>query len=193
MNTNVLRTTAFLALCLVGCQGPALTDEYSGKFVLAAEHIGAYTFSYTLTNNHEWIDVIEWTIHWNPNDWADDLDQALANFDSATGVIPPLPSYWAQVPAVFPWFWIGNGYGAIKHGGGSLGGYKVRYGTANNPNPTLPLWFTITYKQGNERRTSSMLPIDMPSVPEPSGVLAVGSAVIGMIGRARAARRGQTR
>ncbi|MGB9620281.1 MAG: hypothetical protein ACPL7K_07700, partial [Armatimonadota bacterium] len=132
MYTNTMRMMVLVGLWLLGSAGPALTDEYTGKFALAAEHIGAYTFSYTLTNNHEWIDVIEWTIHWNPDDWADDWDQAVANFDSATGVIPPLPSYWAQVPGIVPRFWIGNGYGAIKHGGNSLGGYKVRYGTATN-------------------------------------------------------------
>jgi len=179
MMSHALRAIAVLAFCASGSAGQAyLTDGYAGKFVLHAEQIGANTWSYALTNNHDWIDVIDWMLCWNPTDPDDDRNQALANFDSATGYVGPFPAGWSDVAGYSPYYYAYIRDMAVRHGGNTLRGFKLKYkGTS------LPQWFAISYWEGADYKTSPMMPI-----PEPSGLLAICSGAIGLggwIGRRR--------
>jgi hypothetical protein len=177
------RAYFFTALITVICM--AVPAAHASDFRLLATSQGDHQWTYTLTNNSATIDVVEWTLHWNPTDWMDDINQGLANFDSSTGIVPPIPPMWYQIPAVFPWFGTGGSTGSIKHGGGALGGFTVKYGTSGNPNPILPQWFAVWHETGQGRVVSEMMPITEQIVPEPGGLLAVALGVLAFAGRLR--------
>jgi hypothetical protein len=140
---------------------------------------------YTLTNNSTTLDVVEFTLHWNPSDWMDDLNQGMANFDSDTGIVPPIPALWYQIPAVFPWLGTGGSYGAIPRGGGSKGGYIVQYGTPSNPQPVLPQWFVVWYQVGSTRVASEKMPITDATIPEPGALVTVAFGTLALGGLLR--------
>lgn len=160
---------------------------HAADFRLIATRLGPNQYTYSLTNNSTTVDVVEFTLHWNPNDWMDDLNQGLANFDSNDGVVPPIPSLWYQIPAVYPWLGTGGEYGAIKRGGDTKGGYKVKYGTTSNPTPVKPQWFVVWYQVGGNRVASEMIPITEEIVPEPGTAVTIvlGTLALGGVLRRR--------
>lgn len=163
----------------------AVPAAYASDFTLLATPKGSHKWTYTLTNNSATLDVVEWTLHWNPTDWMDDINQGLTNFDSTTGIVTPIPDMWYQVPAVYPWFGTGGDLGSIKHGGGKKNGFTVKYGTSGNPNPVAPHWFVVWYQSGSNRVASEMIPITEATVPEPAALLTILSGAIGLCGRFR--------
>lgn len=168
----LITTSALLCTAVAAC---------ASDFTLVATPIGGGKWSYSLTNNSITLDVVEWTLHWNPNDWMDDLNQGLANFDSGTGVVAPIPALWYQVPAVYPWFGTGGSYGAIKHGGGQKGGFVVKYGTPSNQNPVMPQWFVVWYEDGANRVASAAIPITESVVPEPAAVVTLALPALALL------------
>lgn len=176
---------AYTIFLLVTAVCVTVSAAQAGDFRLISTVTGANQHTYTLTNLSTTIDVVEWTLHWNPNDWMDDLNKGMANFDSDTGIVPPIPNMWYQIAAVFPWFSTGTVQTAIKRNGGSLGGFTVKYGTPSNPNPVLPGWFTIAYVDGPTRRTSEMMPITEQIIPEPGSLLALALGLTAFAGRFR--------
>lgn len=179
MNTAKLMTVAVIATLIVG--SGAYAFDYSLTVVQHEQNL----WTYTLTNSSATRDVIAWTLHWNPNDFVEDDIQAQDYFDIYNGVIKPLPARWYQIGGDFPSFGVfeQDEDKAIKHGGNSLGGFTIKFGTQQHPEPVLPGWFTVSYRDNGQYRTSEMMP-----VPEPGSAFGLFSGLAGglfMLGRRR--------